>query len=72
VLAIAKVVTAIAVVELAVVIFVGAIPFLVGLPDAVLRNSGFSNMLGYVVFGLAGLAWAALAGFACLRVNSAS
>jgi len=66
VLGLARLVTVVALGELAAVLVLGSLAFLIGLPNAVLRISAFS-MGSYTIFSVAGLAFAALAGFACLR-----
>jgi hypothetical protein len=66
VLSLARVVTLIALGELAVVLVLGTLAFLIGLPNAVLNNDPVST-LSYLIFSIAGLAFAALVAFACLR-----
>jgi len=68
VLGIARLVSLIALGELAAVLLLGSMAFLIGLPHAVLNTDRFSSMLAYLAFSVAGLAFAALAGVACLRV----
>jgi hypothetical protein len=62
----ARIITVIALIELAAVVLLGAMAFLVGMPHALLRTNAYS-LFAYTVFSLAGLAFAALVGFACLR-----
>ncbi|HZM75272.1 MAG TPA: hypothetical protein VFC19_06075 [Candidatus Limnocylindrales bacterium] len=71
VLSTARFVTLTALGELAAVLVFGSMAFLVGLPNAVLHNDAVS-MGGFVIFSVAGLAFAALAGFACLRAHGVS
>lgn len=59
---------AIALVEYAVILFLGSLAWLIGLYSVVWRPSGVASLLSYLVMGLAGLAFAALCGYACLRV----
>jgi hypothetical protein len=68
VLGIARLVSLIALGELAAVLLLGSMAFLIGLPHAVLNTDRFSSMLAYLAFSVAGLAFAALSGVACLRV----
>lgn len=69
-LSVARLVTVIALVELAAVLVLGTMAFLVSLPFALLDTNGVS-MLAHVVFSVAGLGFAALAGYTCLRVFNA-
>lgn len=71
VLGFARLVTLIALGEIAAVLLLGSMAFLIGLPNAVLRNDSIS-MGGYLIFSVAGLAFAALVGFACLRALGVS
>jgi hypothetical protein len=71
VLGTARLVTVVALAELAAVIFFGAIAFLIGMVHVVLNTNGFVSVFSYVVLGIAGLAFAALAGYACFRVLNA-
>lgn len=66
VLSTARFVALIALGELAAVLLLGSMAFLIGLPHSLLRNDSISAG-GYAILSLAGLAFAALAGFACLR-----
>jgi hypothetical protein len=66
VLGFARLVTAVALSELAAVLVLGSLAFLIGLPDALLRIGTFA-MGSYTIHTVAGLAFAALAAFACLR-----
>jgi hypothetical protein len=66
VLGLARLVTLVALGELAAVLVLGTLAFLIGMPNAVFRDNAFS-MGTYVIFSLAGLAFAALAAFAGLR-----
>jgi hypothetical protein len=66
VLSTARFVTVIALGELAAVLVLGSMAFLIGLPNAMLNTDAFSAG-EYVIFSVAGLAFAALAAFACLR-----
>lgn len=69
-LAISRIVTVLALVEIGAVLVMGTMAFLVSLPHALLDTNG-ASALAHVVFSVAGLAFAALAGFACLRAFSA-
>lgn len=66
VLSMARLITVIALIELAVVLALGSLAFLFGMSHAMLNTDAFSA-LTYMVSTVAGLAFAALAGFACLR-----
>lgn len=71
VLAGARIVATAALAELGLVLLLGTLAFLVGLPHAAFNTDAVS-MLAYVTFGIAGLAFAALAAFACLRALGVS
>lgn len=66
VLSMSRLIAVIALVELVAVLALGSLAFLVGMTHAMLNTDAFSAGT-YMIFSLAGLAFAALAGFACLR-----
>jgi hypothetical protein len=66
VISLARVITLIALGELAAVLLLGGLAFLIGIPHAMFSTNAFS-MGAYMIFSLAGLVFAALAAFACLR-----
>jgi hypothetical protein len=66
VLGMARLITLIALGELGAVLLLGSLAFLIGIANAMFRLDAFSAFT-FLVFSLAGLAFAALAGFACLR-----
>jgi hypothetical protein len=70
VLGMAKLIAAVALAEYAVVICLGAVAFVLGLPHLT-RVDNPVSMMEYVVRGFAGLAFAALAAFAVARTFSA-
>jgi len=71
VVALARMMTLIALGELAAVLLLGSLAFLIGLPHAMLHMDAFSTG-AYTIFSVAGLAFAALCGFACLRALGVS
>ena len=62
----ARLITLVALGELAAVLLFGTLAFLIGMPHATFNTDAFSTFT-FMIFSLAGLLFAALAAFACLR-----